>query len=93
DQPLVTPAFLHGLTDAFAAVGKPIIATRYGNTTGVPALFGRELFDALTGLTGQEGARKLIAGHPDQVHAVSFPEAALDVDTPEDYLKLIGGLI
>jgi molybdenum cofactor cytidylyltransferase len=93
DQPLVTPAFLHGLTDAFAATGKPIIATRYGNTTGVPALFSRELFDALDKLNGQEGARKLIATHPEQVHAVPFPEAALDVDTPEDYLKLIGGLI
>jgi molybdenum cofactor cytidylyltransferase len=93
DQPLITPAFLHGLTEVFAAVGKPIVATRYGNTTGVPALFSRELFDTLEGLSGQEGARKLIAGHPDQVHTVSFPEAALDVDTPEDYLKLIGGLI
>ena len=93
DQPLVTPAFLHGLTEAFAASGKPIIATRYGNTTGVPALFSRELFHELEQLNGQEGARKLIATHADQVHAVAFPEAALDVDTPEDYLKLIGGLI
>ena len=93
DQPLVTPAFLHGLTDAFVAVGKPIVATRYGNTTGVPALFSRQLFEELEGLAGQEGARKLIAGHPDRVHAVPFPAAALDVDTPEDYLKLIGGLI
>jgi molybdenum cofactor cytidylyltransferase len=92
DQPLVTSAFLHGLTDAFVAVGKPIVATRYGNITGVPALFSRELFDELEGLTGQEGARKLIASQPDRVHAVPFPEAALDVDTPEDYLKLIGGL-
>jgi molybdenum cofactor cytidylyltransferase len=43
-------------------------------------------------LEGQQGARKLISIHTDQVHAVPFPEAALDVDTPEDYLKLIGGL-
>jgi molybdenum cofactor cytidylyltransferase len=93
DQPLVTPALLHGLTDAFVAAGKPIVATRYGDTTGVPALFGRELFEALERLNGQEGARKLIAGNPEQVHTVPFPEAALDVDTPEDYLKLIGGVI
>jgi molybdenum cofactor cytidylyltransferase len=91
DQPLVTPDFLHSLTDIWTRAGKPIIATSYGKTTGVPALFSRELFDELAQLDGQEGARKLIAAHPERVHRVPFPEAALDVDTPEDYLKLIGG--
>jgi len=92
DQPLITPAFLHGLTEVFAREQKAVIATRYANTTGVPALFACDLFGELLEIAGQAGAKKLIAAQPGRVYSVPCPEAALDVDTPEDYLKLISGL-
>jgi molybdenum cofactor cytidylyltransferase len=74
DQPLITPAFLHGLTEVFTAVEKPIVATRYGNTTGVPALFGRELFDALEQLTGRKGPASSLPATRTRYTLYPFPK-------------------
>ena len=39
-------------------------------------------------LRGAEGARRVIARHADAASVVAVPEAAFDVDTPDDYLAL-----
>jgi CTP:molybdopterin cytidylyltransferase MocA len=40
-------------------------------------------------LKGDKGARKLIADNIDKVATVLFPEGITDIDTVEDYEKLI----
>lgn len=85
DQPLVTAALINQLVDVRRNTGKRIVASAYGTVLGVPALFSRELFAEITALNANEGARQVIANHPDDVASVCFPEAAVDVDTPEDY--------
>jgi molybdenum cofactor cytidylyltransferase len=64
--------------------GRGIVAARYAGRLGVPALFGREHFTALTALTGEEGARHFLAAHAAEAAAVDLPELAVDLDTPED---------
>ena len=88
DQPLITPAILRRLADAFFQTGRSIVACRYENTVGVPALFARAHFAELSGLSGDEGAKKIIEKYNENVALVDAPEAGLDIDTLEDYRKL-----
>lgn len=53
---------------------------------GHPVGFGRAYFAELRALVGDQGARKVVAGHRDQVVEVSVTDAGVlrDVDTPDD---------
>lgn len=82
DQPLLRPEHLRTLLNALGSVA----AARYNDRLGVPAVFNRQHFPALADVHGDQGARSLLRSLP--VTAVPLPEAALDIDTPEDLLKL-----
>lgn len=88
DQPLVTAKTLLNLSDVFARTEKPIVACEYQNTIGVPALFSSRIFADLMNLQDAGGAKKIIKKYADETALLSAPEAALDVDTPEDFEKL-----
>ena len=88
DQPLVGKEQIENLIKAFEAGPSPLITAAYRETLGVPALFDRSLFSRLTALTGKQGARRLIREYKDEVFPVDMPEAAMDIDTEEDYAKL-----
>ncbi len=85
DQPFVTTGLVNALIETRRKTGKMIVASEYGETRGVPAFFSRQLFSELTALEGNEGARQVIANHPDVVATVCFAEGVVDVDTPQDY--------
>ncbi len=85
DMPLVRPAHLDRLIERFEA-GAAVVWTEDGGRRGIPALFGRETFPALLGLTGDSGGRTLAGKFPEAVVSTSEKEL-LDVDTPEDYLE------
>jgi molybdenum cofactor cytidylyltransferase len=89
DQPFFSAGIIHELIAAHERSGRALVAATYEGTRGVPALFGRCLFPELTALDGHEGARRVIQAHPDETLAIPFPEGALDVDTPEDYTRLM----
>lgn len=88
DQPFATAHVLNELFDTHRATGKPIVASTYGQTRGVPALFNRELFSELMSLTADEGARRIISAHPGDVATISFAQGAVDIDTPLDHQRL-----
>jgi molybdenum cofactor cytidylyltransferase len=89
DQPKVTPANLNALVQKYLQTGMPIVASYYSNSVGVPALFGYEMFGELLALEGDQGAKGLIHRYEDTlVTTVPVPEAAFDVDTPEDVKQL-----
>lgn len=88
DQPAFTAAVIAQLLEARQAGGRSIVAARYQGRNGAPALFLREHFPALAVLTGEEGARTLLNGTPEQVTAVDLPALAIDLDTPADYAAL-----
>jgi len=83
DQPNITSEMLGFFLSRFGTNNAPIIAARYGETVGVPALFSNELFDALFQLKGDKGARELIR-HRNDVVTVDLDAAAFDIDTPDD---------
>ena len=90
DQPLVTPELLRQLVVRQHQTQAPIVATAYGDTLGVPAVFGRAMLPALLQLQGAQGAARLIASLGPAVGQVTFPAGLLDVDTPEQYAALLG---
>lgn len=89
DQPHVSAATINRLIAEHEATGRPIVASAYSDTLGVPALFAREVFDELLELAPEEGAKRLLQEHRDSVAAVDFPEGAVDLDTPADYQRFL----
>jgi molybdenum cofactor cytidylyltransferase len=85
DQPHVSTATLNRLIDEHDASGKPLIGSAYADTIGVPALFSRAYFDALTQLPPETGAKEILRRSPDDVLPVEFALGAVDLDTPSDY--------
>lgn len=92
DQPLVTSANLNQLIESYQATQHSVIASAYSGTLGVPALFNHQLFPDLLSLSPNQGAKHLIKQYHDRVDSVSFPEGAIDLDTPEDYQQLRSNL-
>jgi len=88
DQPFVTTKILRRLRETFNETGKSIVACLYAETTGVPALFARAVFDDLIALQKDEGAKKVIKKYEPETAVIHAPEAAIDVDTARDYEKL-----
>lgn len=85
DQPAVTPQVLAGLSSALNDnPGAAAAATAYAGTTGVPAIFRRELFDELLNVPDDEGAKSVLLRRAARVVTVEFPGAAADIDTAED---------
>jgi molybdenum cofactor cytidylyltransferase len=89
DQPLVSPEYIRHLVEVSRVSGQPMVASGYAETLGVPALFARECFPALRELDPATGAKQLLARSPDVVAVVPFPDGEIDLDTPEDYARLI----
>ena len=88
DQAAVTSEDLKRLVGAWRRQPEYIAAARYGTTTGVPAIFPRSTFSDLQLLRGDVGARHLLQRNPDRLVRVPMERAAIDIDTPEDLLKL-----
>ena len=89
DQPHVTSDVISGLLAARLATGRPIIASAYGGSFGVPALFSSALFTELLELEGMSGAKEIIKRHASDAHLLPFPDGGVDVDTPNDFSCLI----
>ena len=90
DQPYMSATLLKELMDAHAVMGKEIVASAYADTVGIPALFGKSFFTALSGLNGDEGAKRIIMQNPESVAVVGFPQGNIDIDTAGDYAALQG---
>jgi molybdenum cofactor cytidylyltransferase len=85
DQPHVNSKLLTDIVRIKNQSGKGIVACAYNNTIGVPVLFDQKYFPELLLLTGQEGAKKLLTAHPNDIETVPFPLGAVDIDTVGDY--------
>ena len=84
DMPRVTAAHVWRLFDA-ATDERTVVASSDGTDPKPPALFGAGRFDFLRGLSGDAGARALVAAGR---HVVASPAELIDVDTPEELERL-----
>jgi molybdenum cofactor cytidylyltransferase len=88
DQPFVTQDIIVGLVRAHRETSCSIVASRYGSSYGVPALFGTAHFAELAALQGATGAKQIVQTHLAKVHLLPFPGGEIDVDTPDDFAQL-----
>jgi molybdenum cofactor cytidylyltransferase len=88
DQPHVTADVISSLVSAHRVTRRPVIASTYGGSFGVPALFSRPLFAELARLEGGAGAKQVIKRYASEAHFLPFPGGEVDVDTREDFSRL-----
>jgi molybdenum cofactor cytidylyltransferase len=86
DQPLVTASHLKQMRRLLLDSGAATVAAEYNGTVGVPAFFRRQLLTRLAVLSGEGGAKPLL--RDSATVRFSLPEAAIDIDTPEDFSAL-----
>lgn len=89
DQPHVTAEVIHSLVTTRRANGSAVVASEYGGSFGAPALFDRTLFPELTRLEGAAGAKEVIKRHAAEAHFIPFHGGEVDVDTPDDFSRLL----
>ena len=94
DQPLVPGGAVARVVEAWRAGAGPVVTATYGGRPGHPKLFDRRLLPDLLRLTGDTGARDLLAAHPDRVHRVEVGDLGSDADVDvEADLVRVGHLL
>ena len=86
DMPLVGPATI--LRVAQELPRHTVVYPQYLGRRGHPVGFSAELVSELVRLTGDEGARRVVARYPGHALEVDDPGVLQDFDTEEDFLAL-----
>lgn len=82
DMPMVQPASI--LAVASALEHHPVAYAQHRGRRGHPVGFAAELYSELATLSGDEGARRMVARYPAYGVEVSDPGVLIDVDTEAD---------
>jgi len=68
--------------------GNEILLSKYDEGKGPPSLFNKSMFEELSKLAGDDGAKAIVKNHDGTVGQVGFPKGHLDIDTQEDLALL-----
>ena len=89
DQPSLDRGVIREVIAAWRASGQPIVSARYREVRGHPVLLDRRVFDEASRLSGDVGARDVIAREPSRVAFVDVnADPPRDVDTRDDLSAL-----
>lgn len=88
DMPLVQPATLGAVAAALEL--HPVVFAQHRGRRGHPVGFAAELYSDLSRLTGDEGARRVVARYPSIGLELDDPGILVDVDTADDLDDLRG---
>jgi molybdenum cofactor cytidylyltransferase len=86
DMPLAKPSSMAAVAAALAS--HPVAYAQYRGRRGHPVGFGAELFSELVRLSGDEGARRVLARYPGQAVELDDAGVLLDMDTEADLASL-----
>ncbi len=94
DQPLVGSRTVATLLRAWRREGsRPAVAVAQGmeqkDGWAPPVVLARELWGHLLALRGDSGARQVLRGRPELIDIVPAPGRSDDIDTPDDYAKIV----
>ena len=82
DMPMIQPATV--LAVASALDHHPVAFAQFRARRGHPVGFAAELYPELTALTGDEGARRIVARYPAFPVELDDPGILVDIDTEDD---------
>ena len=91
DQPLVGSRTVATLLRAWRREGsRPAVAVSQGaDGWAPPVVLSRELWSQVLALRGDSGARQVLHGRPELLDIVPAPGRPDDIDTPDDYAKIV----
>ena len=89
DQPHVSTDLIRALVETYTQTQPVILAPHVGEKRTNPVLFDGSLFEALRGLHGDAGARTIFAQYPPTPMPWPDEQLLFDVDTPDDYQRLL----
>lgn len=96
DVPLVSAETVRTLLDAYhRAGGAPIVRPTKQGRHGHPVIFDRALFQELRHADAATGARSVVHRHRTDMLEVEITDEGsfIDIDTPEDYERLVGPFV
>jgi len=82
DMPLVAPASIRAVATALEQY--PVVFAQHRGRRGHPVGFSAELYSELVRLSGDDGARRVMARYPAHGEELDDPGVLLDVDTVAD---------
>ncbi|SHO60065.1 nucleotidyltransferase family protein [Algoriphagus zhangzhouensis] len=88
DQPFVSTELIHQLMTKKENSANGIAACSYSDTIGVPAIIEKKYFSELLNLKGDQGAKKVIKHHLDDLVQIPFENGKIDIDTQADWENL-----
>jgi molybdenum cofactor cytidylyltransferase len=86
DMPLVLPATIQAVARQLDT--HPVVYAQHHGRRGHPVGFAAELYSELATLSGDEGARRLVARYPALGLEVDDPGVLIDIDTEADLENL-----
>ena len=89
DTPLVNTEHYEELISLSDETGKRIILTNYDEISGVPAIFDKSLFNELSLLSDNEGAKPVVKKYKKEVLKMDSKIPFFDIDTKEAYQKFL----
>lgn len=89
DQPQIPVELARTLMAAYSSSLSPIVAPLIDDRRGNPVLFDRLTFDALSRIEGDTGGRQVFSKFRVQYLPWLDAKAGMDVDTLEDYQRLV----
>jgi molybdenum cofactor cytidylyltransferase len=93
DVPLVSAATVRAVLDHYRHTHAPIVRPTSGARHGHPLLIDRSLFDELRVADPSTGAKPIVRAHASPIGdlAIADEGAFTDIDTEEEYARLITG--
>jgi molybdenum cofactor cytidylyltransferase len=88
DMPAIEPGSIRAVAQALEE-GYDTAAAFFDERRGHPVGFASSFYEELAALSGDDGARKVLARHPPHRVAVADHGVLLDLDTPEDLKRSI----
>ncbi len=89
DQPFVDADLVQSLVRKYLLARPAILAPYVGEKRVNPVIFDKSVFDSLRQLKGDSGARSIFGQFPPAAMPWQDEKVLFDIDTPEDYEKLL----
>ena len=92
DVPLVSVETVRAVVDRYRQTHAPVVRPVRGEEHGHPVLIDRTLFDLIRRADPKVGAKPVLRAHASAEGDVEVADdgAFLDIDTKEDYLRIVG---
>ncbi|MBU3949266.1 MAG: NTP transferase domain-containing protein [Proteobacteria bacterium] len=91
DQPFLSTTIIDILIDISIDYPDNIIVPVYNGKRGSPVIFPAKLKDELLTLAGDSGGRIIVERHKEELKLIEIenPDTGIDIDTQEEYEKII----